>query len=317
MSQAIEINESTAARKMVGHSQPNGSVETGDKKRSSRFGAKVIGLLVLLLLVGFAARLAYTSYLFVSTDDATVEGRAILIAAKVGGVIVKSSAFENQKVKKGQVLAEIRDDDFQNAVVEAQAHLDSLKAQLKGTDSNYRRTLELFRGNAYSREKLDLAEAQYRSMVSQVKAAESAFEQAKINLEYTKIVAPADGQLGRKSFEVGTLAAPGTPLVGFVYSDERWVVANLKETDMHLIREGKKAQVEVDAIPDRVFEGEVESISPNTGATFSMLPPDNATGNFTKVVQRVPVRIKLTSLTKDDIDRLQTGLSVEVSIKVH
>ena len=83
------------------------------------------------------------------------------------------------------------------------------------------------------------------------------------------------------------------------------------------IRVGRKAYISVDAISGKEFEGQVESISPTTGATFSLLPPDNATGNFTKVVQRVPVRIKLLNLTEADIDRLQSGLSAEVKIRVH
>jgi membrane fusion protein (multidrug efflux system) len=141
--------------------------------------------------------------------------------------------------------------------------------------------------------------------------------EAKLNLGYTKIVAPEDGTVGRKSFEVGMLATAGQPLLGFVSNTERWVTANLKETDMDNIAVGKKATVEVDAISGKTYEGEVESISPATGATFTLLPPDNATGNFTKVVQRVPVRIKLLNLKENDIDRLQSGLSAEVKIRIH
>jgi membrane fusion protein (multidrug efflux system) len=150
-----------------------------------------------------------------------------------------------------------------------------------------------------------------------LKSAIAQVNEAQLNLDYTKITAPVDGKVGRKSFEVGMLATAGQPLLGFVSNSERWVTANLKETDMKDIAEGKKAYVTVDAIPSRTFEGTVESISPGTGATFTLLPPDNATGNFTKVVQRVPVRIKLLNLTESDIDRLQNGLSAEVKIRAH
>ena len=139
---------------------------------------------------------------------------------------------------------------------------------------------------------------------------------ANLNLEYTKITAPSDGKVGKRSFEVGMLASPGQPLLGFVEGNERWVVANIKETDMALVTEGKKASITVDAVPGKEFEGVIESISPTTGATFSLLPPDNATGNFTKVVQHVPVRIKLLNLTEKDSDRLQAGLSAEVKVRV-
>ena len=96
-----------------------------------------------------------------------------------------------------------------------------------------------------------------------------------------------------------------------------WVEANMKETDLTHVVSGQKASVVLDIYPDIAWEAEVESISPTTGATFSLLPPDNATGNFTKVVQRVPVRIKLLGLTETDIDRLQAGLSAVVRIRVH
>ncbi len=149
-----------------------------------------------------------------------------------------------------------------------------------------------------------------------VKSAQAQVNEAKLNLGYTRIIAPVDGKVGKKSFEVGMLAAAGQPLLGFVANQDRWVTANLKETDMDDIEVGKKAYVEVDAISGKTFDGVVESISPATGATFTLLPPDNATGNFTKVVQRVPVRIKLLNLTEKDIDRLQNGLSAEVKIRV-
>ena len=131
---------------------------------------------------------------------------------------------------------------------------------------------------------------------------------------YTKIIAPSDGIIAKKSVEKGAFVGVGTPLLGFVQAKERWVVANFKETDLASIHIGSKSTVDVDAIPSKTFSGEVESISPSTGATFSLLPPDNATGNFTKVVQRVPVRVKLKDLTNDDVDRLQAGLSAVVSI---
>jgi membrane fusion protein (multidrug efflux system) len=109
---------------------------------------------------------------------------------------------------------------------------------------------------------------------------------------------------------------PGQPLFGFVESSSRWVMANFKETEITHIEKGKAVKIEVDALPGQEFKGEVESLSPSTGAVFSLLPPDNATGNFTKVVQRVPVKIKLLDLTPNDIEKLQAGLSANVSIKV-
>ena len=282
----------------------------------ARINLKLLALAAGILGLAIGGYFAYHGYLYAGTDDATVEGRAILISAKVGGPIAKSNVQENQKVKKGDVLAVIRQDDYQNAVGVALAQLESMQAQLHGAESNYRRVSSLFKGNAYSRDKLDAALAQYKALESQAKGAESGLAQARLNLDYANVSAPANGRIGKKSFEEGSLAIAGSPLMGFVYDDDRWVTANMKETDMKGVVAGRQAFVEVDALSGRTFEGEVESVSPNTGATFSMLPPDNATGNYTKVVQRVPVRIKLLRLTPADIDLLQTGLSAEVSIRV-
>jgi membrane fusion protein, multidrug efflux system len=123
--------------------------------------------------------------------------------------------------------------------------------------------------------------------------------------------------VARKSAEVGQLAAPGVALVGFVGAEERWITANFKETEIEGIKVGAKVDIEVDAIGGRKFKGLVESISASTGARFTMIPPDNATGNFTKVVQRVPVRIKFENLSTDDIQVLRAGLSADVSVHKH
>jgi membrane fusion protein (multidrug efflux system) len=259
----------------------------------------------------------YRSYMYVATDNAMVQAHATLLSSQVRGVIVHADVEENQKVKAGQLLVEIKPDDFENALKQREADSASLAAQLKGAQLTYQRTLALFKQGASTQERLDSAEAVYKSLESKLKSVQSEADEAKLNLGYTKIMAPVDGKVGKKSFEVGMLAAPGQPLLGFVSNDERWVTANLKETDMVDVIEGKKAYVTVDAIPGREFEGVVDSISPATGASFTLLPPDNATGNFTKVVQRVPVRIKLLNLTEHDMDRLQNGLSADVKIRVH
>jgi membrane fusion protein (multidrug efflux system) len=164
---------------------------------------------------------------------------------------------------------------------------------------------------------LDAALARYRSLGSRLRADQSKIDQAKLNLSYTQVVAPEDGTIAKKSVEPGQVVPPGQALFGFVSSGERWVEANFKETQIARIKPGQKVTVEVDAISGKNFEGEVESLGSATGSTFTLLPPDNSTGNFTKVVQRLPVRIKFTHLTEQDIDRLAAGLSAIVTIKVH
>jgi membrane fusion protein (multidrug efflux system) len=278
---------------------------------------KLILTIVIPIVVIAVFYFIYENYMYVSTDNAQVDARATLLSAKVSGIITKANVEENQKVKAGDVLVEIKPDDYQNMINQLEADQASMQAQLKAAQTNYQRTKSLLAQGASTQERLDTAEAQFHSMESKLKSAEAQVSEAKLNLGYTKIVAPVDGKVGKKSFEVGMLAAAGQPLLGFVAAGDRWVTANIKETDMDDITEGKKVYVDVDAISGKTFDGVVESISPATGSTFTLLPPDNATGNFTKVVQRVPVRIKLLNLTEKDIDRLQNGLSAEVKIRVH
>ncbi len=106
-------------------------------------------------------------------------------------------------------------------------------------------------------------------------------------------------------------------MIGFVDSSERWVTANFKETEIEEVQPGKKVNIDVDAISGKTFAGVVESISSATGATFTLLPPDNATGNFTKVVQRVPVKIRFENITAEEIEALKAGLSAFVKVHKH
>ncbi|MNT47979.1 putative multidrug resistance protein EmrK [compost metagenome] len=152
--------------------------------------------------------------------------------------------------------------------------------------------------------------AKYEALSAQV-------AQAELNLENTKIRAPSDGFIAKKAVEVGQLANPGVPLYGFVDASERWVTANFKETDLEAIKVGNAVDISVDAISSKTFKGKVLSLSAATGATFTLLPPDNATGNFTKVIQRIPVKILFEGLTPDEIDSLRAGLSADVKVHKH
>ncbi len=158
-----------------------------------------------------------------------------------------------------------------------------------------------------------------RSVQSQALAkidqAKAALDAARLQLAYTRIYAPITGRISKKTVEVGALVQPGTPLMAIVSDTEKWVVANLKETQLSGIEPGRDADISVDALPGMVFHGKVDSISAATGATFALLPADNATGNFTKVVQRIPVKI-LIGAEEKNADLLRAGMSVRATIAV-
>ncbi|HEY3783512.1 MAG TPA: biotin/lipoyl-binding protein [Fimbriimonadaceae bacterium] len=148
---------------------------------------------------------------------------------------------------------------------------------------------------------------------AKVEQARAALDQARINLGYCVIKAPVTGQVTHKSVFEGSLVANGTPLMALVPDELMWVMANFKETQLDGVKIGDRAEVEVDSIPGYTFTGSVQSISKGTGSTFALLPPDNATGNFTKVVQRVPIKIVFDKGQKD-LDLLRSGMSVTATI---
>lgn len=139
---------------------------------------------------------------------------------------------------------------------------------------------------------------------------------AQLNLEYTEIRAPIAGMVSRKSVEAGQVVSVGQPLLAVVSLDEVWVVANFKETQLRRVRPGMTAQIVVDTFPDRTYSGVVDSISAGTGSRFSLLPPENATGNWVKVVQRVPVKIVLDGKETTNPHTLRAGMSAGVTIRL-
>ncbi|MGE5175968.1 MAG: HlyD family secretion protein [Hyphomicrobiales bacterium] len=165
-----------------------------------------------------------------------------------------------------------------------------------------------------SRDKVAAAEAAVRAAAGRVDAARAARDAAALRLSYTDITAPDSGVVSKKRVEVGQLVEPGQPLLAVVPLGDVWIVANLKETQIQHVRIGQPVVIHADSYPGRTFQGHVEGLSPATGSKFSLLPPDNATGNFVKVVQRVPVKILLDE-ENDGATPLRPGMSVHVAIQ--
>lgn len=223
----------------------------------------------------------------------------------------------------------------------AKAEVASAKARLDKVRKDYERYANLVKDGSVTRQQfdqakadLDVAQANYQASVDQYKAAQeqvgttrsqlkvtntgvtgrqAEVDFAKLQLSYTNIKSPATGLAAKKNVQVGQLVQAGQTLFSIVNDNSLYITANFKETQLENIRNGQKVDVKVDAYPDLKIEGQVYNFSPATGAKFSLLPPDNATGNFVKVVQRVPVKIKLSG-SKEDIAKLRPGMSVDVSV---
>lgn len=166
---------------------------------------------------------------------------------------------------------------------------------------------------AAARRQIAVIEARKNEVEAALAEAIAARDLARLNLGYTELRAPIDGIVGNRSARVGAYASVGTELLSLVPARGLWVDANFKESQLDHIKPGMPATIEADALPGQVLHGEVASLAPATGAVFSILPPENATGNFTKIVQRVPVRIRLDG-DAAKLGRLRPGLSVTVTV---
>ncbi len=304
-----------------------------------------------------------------STDDAYLQSDLTPIASKVAGYVRAVPIQDYDRVRTGQVLAEIVDSDYRAAVDQAQAALAASRAQVQALkaqqalqaanveaarsvvastaaalDQNRRdlarqqQLLETGSSSTEAAEKLrttrDQLAAQIAQNRAQVQAAsrqlgvlsaqqaqaeaaaaaqQAGLQVARINLGYTRILAPQDGVLGQRQVRPGQFVGVGGQVTTLTPLPRIWVIANFKETQLTHMAVGERARVSVDTFPGHTLKGHVQAFAPGSGAQFALLPPDNATGNFTKVVQRIAVKIAI-----DDADgladRLRPGMSVVARI---
>src|SRR3569623_118261 len=268
--------------------------------------ATVVAPLAVYFIHGYATRNE------VKTDDAQVEADVTPVATRVGGVVLHMKIQDNQKVEANQVIAEIDDADYKAKVAAGAASGQSLEAA-EATKSSAQASLEAANANlAAARDSASSAQSRVAEMAghgeqstpvdrqiaaavaaaklahARVQSAQAALDLAKLQLSYTKITSPIAGYVSKNGAHDGQMVEPGMTLV-MVVPTKQYVVANFKETQMDRIAPGDPVDISVDALGGAELHGRVESVSAGTGARFSMMPPDNATGNFVKVVQRVHV----------------------------
>jgi membrane fusion protein (multidrug efflux system) len=290
---------------------------------------------------------------------------------------------DNQYVKAGELLLEIKPEDYEVRVAQASTTLDAEKSMqseaahqieltekeyaeakfkvasasanieiekvnMKKAELDFKRAEKLLKTQAVSQEYYDQAKTIYDTSVARLKAAEEGLNQAlantevknasvkkvksslsarssmvkqreamlqetKLNMSYTKIYSPVEGYVTRKSVEVGDQLRPGQPVMTVVPLHDVWIIANYKETQLTRVKAGQKVRIKVDTYPGKVYKGRVDSIMAGTGSVLSMFPPENATGSFVKVVQRIPVKIVLSDMT-DPKHPLRAGMSVVPTI---
>jgi membrane fusion protein (multidrug efflux system) len=253
------------------------------------------------------------------------EASAALMNAKAQIQVLESNVFTSSKTADG-----------------AQAQIAAAKAKLWKQEQEYDRYKKLYDAESATKQQLEnvetalnVAKADYQSIINNYDAAaskvndirsqkavliaeihrrEALLGRNELDVSYTVIKAPYDGKMGRRTIQEGQLVQAGQTLAFIVnQATGKWIIANFKETQVSRMHIGQAADIEIDALPGKTFNGTIESLSPATGSRFSLLPPDNSSGNFVKIVQRIPVHIKLTS-TSSETTLLRAGMNATVSI---
>ncbi|TDT60881.1 membrane fusion protein (multidrug efflux system) [Enterobacter sp. AG5470] len=323
----------------------------------------------LLATAGYGAYWWHSGRFMQSTDDAYVGGDISAISTKVSGYIQHIAVQDNMAVRKGDLLVQLDDRDYQAALAKAlgevaaqqaaladvaasrqlqlaaiegaTASLAAARAATEKSANDNRRYGALVMSSAVSAQVRENAAADYRQAQAQeskaladqrvaerqlsvldarekqtqaaLMQAQASLDMARLNLSYTEIRAPFDGVVGNRRAWSGSYVNSGTQLLSLVPAHGLWIDANFKESQLAHMLPGQRATVVADVLPGHTFSGRVTSVSPATGSRFSILPAENATGNFTKIVQRVPVRIALDGEAAT-LDVLRPGLSVIVTV---
>ena len=244
------------------------------------------------------------------------QANAQITAAQAGKEAVQADVTRTRAERVREEALLKTDSTTQQKVEAAVADEERFAAQHASRDADLAQARTSLRSSELAaeaeRRSKAVLESQDTQLVADLHAKEAALEVAQVNLGYTRIVAPADGTVGERQVRTGQLVSPGTQVMTFV-ENTRWVAANFRETQLTNIKVGDPAEIRIDVYPGKVIKGRVLEIAPASGSQFALLPPDNATGNFTKVTQRVPITIALdeSPLTA----ALRPGLSAVVTVR--
>jgi membrane fusion protein, multidrug efflux system len=284
-------------------------------RRWYRRRASLIAIAIVLVLAAVGAYWYWTyATARQTTDDAYIEARVIRISPRVTGHVARVAVDDNQEVTEGQLLLEIDDRQYRAALEQARARGLAAEAEARRTAADAARARRLYSQRLIARADLDQAETAERTAVAQVEATRAEVARRELDLQFTRVLAPEAGRVTNRTVEEGMFVQVGQPLMAIV-THELWVVAHFKETQIGEMGPGQPVEIRVDAFPGKVFRGRVDSIQRGTGARFSLLPPENASGNFVKVVQRVPVKIVFDE-PPDPKYPIGPGMSVVPTVKI-
>ncbi|HEY6907556.1 MAG TPA: HlyD family secretion protein [Ignavibacteriaceae bacterium] len=291
---------------------------------------------LLILIAGAAFWLWYRGQIgFVSTDDAYIDGNRLSLASKMLGRITVLYADEGNNVTAGQLLVRLDSTDLiaqrdqalislklaKDDIQLAQVNLDKAQQDFERAKQQYQGKIIPTEQYEHSQNTLNAAQAEYKIAQTKVGSADAQLNVINTQLNNTTIYSPMNGVVAKRWAFRGDVVQPGQPIFTIYDLDSLWVTADLQETDLLAIRQGQNVQINVDSYPDRNFEGNVLQIGTNTASQFALIPPSNASGNFTKVTQRIPIKISIRQSNDPENKHvgpvLLPGMSVEIKIKVN
>ncbi len=325
-------------------------LKTNEETNEKKVLKKRIIITVLVVAVVVVGLFVHNALKYQSTDDAYVETTTVQVAPRVSGQIIEVHIDDNQRVKKGDLVAVIDPEDYQIKLDEAQAKYekalleqkyaitarDAANSEIAAAKADLDRYKNLYKSGAVSKQMLDNVQTKYDNAVARQTSAEQAVmskggnskvadanikelkaqrDRAKLNLSYTKIYAPQDGTVSSRRVEEGMYVNIGSPLFTIV-PDDVWVVANFKENQLRHMKPGQTVEIKVDTYPNKKFKGKIDSIQRSSGAKASMFPPENAVGSFVKIVQRIPVKIVFDEPIDKSVYNIVPGMSVVPKVKV-
>lgn len=294
----------------------------------------LIPLFIVLLLIAAGIYWYMGQQGYVSTDDAYIDGNKATLSSKMLGRIDSLAADEGDTVRTGEKLVILDRSDLKAQEKSAAAAIDNARegitlsrVNLERAKDDFQRAKSQYQNNIIPKEQYDhaaraveAAQAEYNISVSRVGTAKAQLGVIETNLQNGVIVSSMDGVIAKRWVLAGDVVQPGQPIYTIYDTKNIWITAQLEETKISGIRPGSYVEIDVDAYPDQKFYGKVFQIGSNTASQFSLIPPNNASGNFTKVTQRVPVKISIDGMTKDSKPAIGKfpplpGMSVEVRIK--
>lgn len=306
-------------------------VEAGKKPgKKNKTGSIITGIVLILLVLASAAYWYIQKTRFITTDDAYITANKLNLSPQIMGRVMALYAGEGDAVKKGELLVALDSSDIKarlnqgmTSLNNARLGIELAKVRLEQAQINLDRAEIQIKGNVIPRAKYDNILKQYQAAKVEHEIAKSKMttlntqiQVIKTGLAHTRLYSNISGIIAKRWVLTGDVVAPGQSVFTIYNLKNIWVTAMLKETDLNKISPGDTVSIHVDAYPDIKFTGRIFQVGSNTAALFSLIPPDNASGNFTKVTQRIPIKISIKPAEKTVLKYgLLPGMSVEIKLK--